>query len=248
MAHRGHGMYRPLRSPFNKNDLLTKKRPITLICIASFSVLEPAKTLPAYFILSLFISSGTIYTSVTGRPVSVSVAKALGPATWTVYAVAFMLLCIVPNIQKTNEGFVVCIWRLLPASIPVLVQTLSLSSAAREKHSSDQAATDKTYMAAYYNKDYPLLVDWYRIILVLNFLANASIPASSYHEKALITSSIVAHCLQRAFQLRYLGYATTQQTAYAVLAILFGTLILGPMTIYSGFWYWRETVICSLSK
>lgn len=244
----GHGMCRWLRNTFIKNNLLTKHRPITLICIVAFSVLEPAKVLPTYFLVSLCTSSGSMYTSVMGRPVSVSVANAVVPATSTVYLMALMLLCMVPNIRETKEGLVADIWRLLPASVPAFVQLFALRSPAKKHQSSGQAAAEKPYMTVYYNKDYSLLADWYKSILVLSVLADTFIPASSYHEKALITGSIVAHCLRSAFQLRNLGYATMQQTTYAILAILLGTRMLGPVTVYSGLWYWRENVIYSLSK
>lgn len=161
---------------------------------------------------------------------------------------ALMLLYMVPDIRETKDGFVAGMWRLLPASVPAFIQLFTLRSPAREDQSSGQGAAEKPYMEVYYNKDYPLLIEWYKTILVLSVLADTFIPASSYHEKALATGSIVAHCLQSAFQLRNLGYATTQQTACAILAILLGTRILGPVTVYSGLWYWRENVIYSLSK
>ena len=99
----------------------------------------------------------------------------------------------------------------------------------------------------YLNKDYSLIIVLYRIILVLSLLANVFIPASSDNQR-LITSNIVAYCLQSAFEMRNLGYATTRQTMSAMLIILFGTKMVGPMAVYAGTWHWRESVIYRLSK
>lgn len=114
-----------------------------------------------------------------------------------------------------------------------------------------QPAGEKGYMAVYLNKDYPPLTVWYRLIFALSVLSHLFIPAISLHQhqqRLIIAGSIFVHCLQNAYQLRSLGYATTRQVASAVALIILGTAFLGPMAVYSGFWYWREHVIYALSK
>jgi hypothetical protein len=219
-----------------------RTRPATLLLMAAYTVVEPAKILPLYFLLAIWNSSRSIYHSVMGRPVSISVATAMIP-TCAIYAVYLALFCSTPAIRQTLKHYTTDMLPFFPIFIFAVIQLL----AALIKPWT-QPAVEKEYMTVYLNKDYPPLTIWYRIIIILSFLGTFLGPSSSYHQHGVITTSIVAHCLHSAFQLRNLGYAKTRQAAIAMVMIILGTIVLGPVTTYLGFWYWRENIIYRLSK
>ena len=102
-------------------------------------------------------------------------------------------------------------------------------------------------MRVYLNEDYSSLMVVYRIMFVLGLLTHVFIPASLDNQR-LITTNIVAYCLHSAFEMRNLGYATTRQAMSAMLIILLGTKMIGPIAVYVGTWHWRENIIYRLSK
>ncbi|KAM3073525.1 hypothetical protein ACMFMG_004581 [Clarireedia jacksonii] len=217
--------------------------PVTLLFTAAYAVVDPAKLLPLYFLLAIWNSSKTIYNSVMGRPIPVLIATVVIPITCIIYAIYPIVFYAVPAIRSTTERYATDMLRFFPIGIFTVIQLLAVAIKPWVEPSAE-----KEYMTVYLNKDYPPLSTWYRIIIALSFLGSFFISSASFNHRSVITASILVHCLQSAFQLRILGYATTKQVAIAVVMIILGTMILGPMTIYLGFWYWRENVIYRLSK
>lgn len=206
-------------------------------------VAEPAKILPLYFLLALLNSSRTAYASVTGRPVPVSVVKAMIVSTCAIYGLSTVLLCV-PALRQTAESHATTSWGFSLIFIFALIQYLAIKSPAEHE---SQPTTEKEYMKVYLNKDYPPLMALYRIILALSVLGGVFVLVSPTNQH-LITANVIAHCLQSTFELRKLGYATTRQAISAALTILLGTKMVGPVAVYAGMWYWRENVIHGLSK
>lgn len=216
-----------------------------MLFTAAFAFLEPAKILPPYFLLAILNASRPTYASTAGRPVHVPVANAMITVTFAVYAVCAVLFYTTPG-RHTGESYPMAIWQFFPICICSLIHILARRTPSVQD-GRVQPAVEKEYMLAYSNKDYPPLQSWYRLIFGLSVLGSIFVPSSPYHQQGLIVASIVAHCLQSAFQLRNLGYATTRQTGTAMLVIIVGTRFLGPTAVYSGLWYWRENVIYRLS-
>jgi hypothetical protein len=208
---------------------------------------EAAKVFPLYFLFSMLNSSRTIFTSVTGRPVPLAVANVMVPVTLTIYAVQIALYMAVTS-KQADEGYVMAIGRLLPTCTAAIIRLLA--SKPPSKSQSVSRASSKEYMTPYMNKDFPAIINWYRVILTLSVAGDMFVMlwSSSPAQPALVSASIVVHCLQCAFQLRSLGYATTRQAAAAMVMIILGTKFLGQTTVYCGLWYWRENVIHGLSK
>jgi hypothetical protein len=211
--------------------------------MAAYAVAEPAKILPLYFLLAIWNSSRTIYNSVMGRPLPISVATAMIPMTCAIYSVYAVLSYTTPATRKIIERYATEMSPFAPLGIFAITQLLAAAI-----NPWVQPAGEKDYMVVYLNKDYPPLTIWYRLIIVLSFLGLLLGPSSSYHQHGVITISIAAHCLHSALQLRNLGYTTNRQVATTMVMIVLGTTVLGPVTTYLGFWYWRENIIYRLSK
>lgn len=204
--------------------------------------------LPLYFLLAVCNSWRAAYASVAGRPVPTSVVRAIIAVTCTFYALPTILLCV-PAIRQTVENQTIALWHFLPLCISALIQLLAVKPTFEHRLRSQPAKLGlvKEYLRVYLNKDYSSIMVLYRIIFVLALLANVFIPAS-LHNQRLINTNVVAYCLQNAFEMRKLGYATTRQAMSAMLIILLGTKMVGPIAVYAGTWHWREDVIYRLSK
>ena len=183
-----------------------------------------------------------------GRLVPTSVVKAMIAVTCTFYALPTILLCV-PAIRQTIENHTIALWHFLPLCISALIQLLAVKPNVEHRSRSQPAklGLEKEYMRVYLNMEYSSLMVLYRIIFVLGLLANVFVPASPDNQR-LITTNIVAYCLQSAFEMRNLGYATTRQAMSAILIILLGTKMVGPTAVYAGTWHWPENVIYRLSK
>ncbi|CEI63201.1 unnamed protein product [Fusarium venenatum] len=221
--------------------------PITLFLTVGLTMGEGAKVFPLYFLFTMLNSSRTIFTSVTGRPVPLAVANVMVPVTLTIYAVQ-IALCTAVATNQAYDGYFMAMGRLLPACAAAIIRLLA--SNPPSKVQSVGRTSYKEYMAPYMNEDFPSIMNWYRVILTLSVAGDmvVMLGSSSPTQPTLVLSSIVVHCLQTAFQLRSLGYATTGQAAASMVMIILGTKILGPTTVYCGLWYWRENVIHGLSK
>lgn len=208
---------------------------------------EAAKAIPLYFLFTMLNSSRTIFTSVTGRPVPLAVANAMVPMTLTIYAIQIALYVAVAS-KQADDGYVMAMERLLPTYTAAIIRLLA--SKPPSKRQSVGRASCKEYMTPYMNRDIPAIINWYRVILILSVAGDIFIMlgSSSPAQPALVSASIVVHCLQCAFQLRSLSYATTRQAAAVMAMIILGTKFLGQTTVYCGLWYWRENVIHGLSK
>lgn len=103
-------------------------------------------------------------------------------------------------------------------------------------------------MIDYYNLDYRPLTIWYRILFAVSVLTHFVAPAPVFGQQNLVTAAVILHCLQSAFQLRSLGYITALHAAVSMAATILGAVVVGPVAAYVGVWYWRERVICKLTK
>ncbi|KAK6210531.1 putative secondary metabolism biosynthetic enzyme [Pestalotiopsis sp. IQ-011] len=220
--------------------------PFTFLFTAAISYLEPAIVLPIYFLLAIPNSARATYASIPGRTVPTWVASAMIPVTCVVYAARLMYAFAALGGEQRSESIPMGLWRFLPLCIPAALKIVSIIAPAGSASRHEPGIKD--YMVVYLNKDYPPLSAWYRVMLLLSVLEHIFISRGLYPQQVLVTTSIVAHCLQSAFQLRSLGYVRTEQALAAVLMILLGTDMLGPMATYTGLWYWREKVIYGLSK
>jgi hypothetical protein len=242
----GHGKY-PINVADDRCFAYDTLRPIAIPFIVAFTFKAPARLLPLYFFLSVVNSSRSIYTATIGRPVSASVAKALIGVTCTVYAASAILLLAGSETTTYGQGLEVqSIWRLLPAGIPLL--TTILHTLHGKYASEDQPVDERAYMIDYYNQDYRPLAIWYRILLAASVLGHLITPAPVPGQQHLVATAVVLHCLQSAFQLRSLGYITALHAAISMLAAILGAAVAGPAAAYVGVWYWREHVICKLTK
>jgi hypothetical protein len=217
-----------------------------LFLTAGLAIGEAPKVIPLYFLFSMLNSSRTIFTFVAGRPVPLAIANVMVPVTLGIYAVEIALYVAVVR-KPVDDGYTMAMGGLLPTCAPVIIRLLA-SKAPSKDQSVGRASKD--YMAPYMNKDFPAITSWYRVILILSVVGDMLVMAgpSAPAQSALVSTSIVIHCLQRVFQLRSLGCATTRQAAAAMALIMLGTKVFGHTTVYCGLWYWRENVIYGLSK
>ncbi|PCD38655.1 hypothetical protein AU210_007122 [Fusarium oxysporum f. sp. radicis-cucumerinum] len=220
--------------------------PITLFLTAGLAIGEAPKVIPLYFLFSMLNSSRTIFTFVTGRPVPLAIANVMVPVTLGIYAVEIALYVAVVR-KPVDDGYTMAMGGLLPTCAPVIIRLLASKAPSKDQ---SVGRASKEYMAPYMNKDFPAITSWYRVILILSVVGDMLVMAgpSAPAQSALVSTSIVIHCLQCVFQLRSLGCATTRQAAAAMALIMLGTKVFGHTTVYCGLWYWRENVIYGLSK
>lgn len=217
-----------------------------MLFTAAFTLLEPAKVLPLYFLLAMLNSSRPAYASTAGRPVHLSVATSMVPVTLAVYAFFVIISCVTP-MRQPGKGDLLAIWRFLPICISLIIQLIASMSPA--VHSpGGQLAVQKEYMLAYLNTDYPPLRTWYRLIFFLSLLETLFMSSSLYHQQRLIVTSIASHCLYNVFQMRKLSYTTTGECVSAMLKTVVVMVLVGPTAAYAGLWYWREDVIYRVSE
>lgn len=227
-----------------RSDSQDISRPITLSFTTALAVAEPAKIVPLYFFLVLLNSPRVTYTSVTGRPVPLIVAKALIITTFAAFAVCFTLYSMTA-VQLAVHSTIT--WRSLPIFISIGIQLLTIKPIA-ERISPDQSLPGKAYMDIYLNKDYIPLTIWYRLALAFSIAGRIFVPISLTPHYYLLTIGVVVHCLQNVFQLRSLGYTTTKRAILAMIVGIIMTVVAGPAVTYTALWYWREHVVFRLSK
>jgi hypothetical protein len=148
---------------------------------------------------------------------------------------------------KIIRSHTVGLWKSIPLLIFALIQLLTSVVEQRSRSKTAQLGLGKEHLQIYFNKDYEPLLVLYRIIFVLGLVIHL-FGLGSFHNQRLVTINIVGYCLQSAFEMRNLGYTTSLKAISAMIFILFGATIVGPIAVYALAWHWREYVIHRLNK
>ena len=224
---------------------------MTFLITAAFYALKPEKLLPIYLSIAFFNSRRVPHSLTSGRPVPLSVIKAANTVVWVMYATLALSSCL-PTHFRVLQGQTSSLWRIMPLCVSALVRLLATMPIFK-KHPQGESSNhdfEKEYMKPYLDQDYSPLTTLYKTLIVLSFLSSLFISSwSSLDSHGLVGANLITHCLQIVFDLRRLGYITNMEAIYvAPVMMVLGATTVGPVPVYIGSWYWRESVIHRLSK
>jgi len=203
---------------------------------------------------------------VTGRPVPPLMAKAILIAACVGYALPTLPMMI-PWINHNIRDFIIVLCRFSPLYASIFIQIIAglISQAqARAQTKILSSFREKDYLRIYHNEDVTPLRVMYRVVFWMATLAHI-VFVSLFISNSLATSTktllkffqydvtlyivaTVIWSLYSVYEIRRLGYTTTQKATKAALSILAGTFMVGPGAVYVGTWHWREDVILALNK
>ncbi|GKT61946.1 FAD binding domain-containing protein [Colletotrichum tofieldiae] len=228
------------------------------------------KVAPLYYLITLWTSSGPIYTRPTGRPIPSLVAKALLPALCIGYVLPTALMFIQYG-DSVIQQKAIAFWQASTLYVPILTWTFY--------HITQYAVPTKSLeWELFENKDLPYLQAGYAFtffacaithICTLVY-AYSSPTVSLYHsifgqmtlaplgfgddvirfwkwDMFLYLMTVVFWCFYSIKELRRLGYVSFQEFVIAGVTSLAAIFIVGPAATYTGLWYWREGVIAGMS-
>jgi hypothetical protein len=222
-------------------------RTATVPFVAALAVADPASVVALYFLLAVCNSCRPAYSSVAGRPVPIVAVKALIIMSCAVSVGLFTLILSPPEFRRIIESHIVGFGTCMPPFIFALMQLLTYFFAQKSWSKPIQHGLGKEHLRIYSNEDYAPLVVLYRIIFVLGLVTHLS-GLRSFHNHHLVTINLVGYCLQSVFEMRNLGYTTSLKAISAMIIILSGATIFGPIAVYALTWHWRESVIYRLSN
>lgn len=220
---------------------------------------------PLYFLLSMYTGSRKIYTRTTGRAIHSTVAKGLLPAVLLGYVIPALAMFI-PHDSNISKQNTIAFWLASPVYVAGL--TWVFSRVVERISSKPTASLDWELFG---NKDLVPLQAGYAMVIaattathlcsILYARSNASVSlvptvgavgenGGIYdwfkYNMVLYFAAILVWCLYSVFELRRLGYVTTEKAMKAAVAVLVGQVTVGPGATYAGLWAWREDVIASL--
>ncbi|KAL6415594.1 FAD binding domain-containing protein [Ilyonectria robusta] len=229
------------------------------------------KVAPVYFAISLFTTSRAVYTRPTGRPIPSSVAHALLPALCLGYVLptALMFIQYEDSVVQQNA---IAFWQPSPVYVSVLTWTFSrffqhispaksLDWEMYEKR--DLAPLEAGYALSFfataithictmvyvrYSPSVSISQAFFNLPTVASMGINNDIDGFWKYDLLLCFGTVAMWCLYSVYELRRLGYVTTQKAISAGMAIFAGEILVGPGATYAGLWAWREKVIAGLVK
>ncbi|KAH8661730.1 FAD binding domain-containing protein [Ilyonectria robusta] len=229
------------------------------------------KIAPLYFLITLWTSSGSIYTRPTGRPIPSLVAKALLPALCIGYVLptALMLIQYGDSVAQQNA---IAFWQASTLYVPVLTWT-------SYRIFQQVAPTKSLDWELFENKDLPYLQAGYAFTFFTCAITHICTLVYAYNSPTVSLSkaifshltfasfdfgddiikfwkwdmflylvTVVIWCFYSVYELRRLGYVSTRTVLVAGATALAAQVVVGPAATYAGLWYWREGVIAGMSK
>lgn len=230
-----------------------------------YQLLGIGRIAPIYFLLSLYTTATPILSRPSGRPVPTPVAKALLPATIIGFVIPTVAMFL-PLDDMALRQSTIALWQPFPIYVAILTWTIA---GGIEKAQGKQW----TIFDMYDQKDVAPLQAGYAFVfcttavmhmmtlfyvmatpsaavgqIFWNVASSITEPYTALNlfwknDMVLYFASVIVWCLYSVFELRRLGYITTQQALKAGLVVMAGQVVVGPAAVYAGLWHWREGVI-----
>ncbi|KAH8891947.1 FAD/NAD(P)-binding domain-containing protein [Thozetella sp. PMI_491] len=227
-----------------------------------YQLLGIARIGPIYYLVSLWTTNHPIYQRTSGRPVEVATARAILPGA--------IFACVIPsvimflpfeNLEVWQNS--IAFWQVSPLLVSPLVSLLAALNRFLSRKLRDPASLYELT-----NEDVPHLLSAYSTAFCVAAIAHVSLlffiassPTLSLartfwdvaftflkYDLMIFSSASMVWCLYSVFEVRRQGYITTPQAWRAALGVLASAVLLGPGAAYAGTWYWRESVIATLSQ
>ncbi|GME30130.1 putative FAD binding domain protein [Neofusicoccum parvum] len=237
---------------------------------AVYQVFGIGKVAPIYYLISIYTSSNILYTRTTGRPIHSSVAHALLPALCIGYILPTALMFL-PYTDPSIHQTMVALWQPFPIYVAALTwgiasiirhtnptQPLHLEMFEQKDLTPLQASysfafgvTALTHLASLF---YIFASSSLSIAEVFFNLPGPATPASAAAKSVfaffkwdmvLCFAAALVYCLYSVFELRRVGYITTEQAARAAVLTVAAQSVVGPGAAYAGVWAWREGVVAA---
>jgi hypothetical protein len=235
-----------------------------------------AKIGPIYYLISLWTTNTPVYQRTSGRPVALATAKAILPA--SVFAIVIpSILMFLPfgNLEVWQN--IIAFWQITPLLVSPLTSLFATVIEFFQPEDNDPGQlselhnNDVPYLVSAYSFAFFLAAAIH--VAVLLFIAGS--PALSFarifwdlpspfgslsldgpeavfsflkYDLAIYTAASSVWYLYSVFEMRRQGYVTTTHASTAAVAVVASTFLLGPGATYAGTWWWRESIIATLSQ
>ncbi|KAH7063241.1 FAD binding domain-containing protein [Macrophomina phaseolina] len=238
---------------------------------AVYQLIGIGKIAPLYYLVSIYTSGHVLYTRTTGRPIHSSVAKALLPALCIGYVIPTILMFL-PHESATTQQIFTALWQ----PFPLYVAGLTFGIAALIRHISPSATLDlemfeqkdiAPLQASYAFSFFTTAAT--HICSLIYIASNSSVSVSEVffnlpqpgnvlsevektvfnffkYDMILCFSAVFIWYLYSIFELRRVGYVTTEKAIKAAIVTAAAQVVVGPGAAYTGVWAWREFVIASM--
>ncbi|KAH7012377.1 FAD binding domain-containing protein [Macrophomina phaseolina] len=226
------------------------------------------KVAPIYYLISIYTSGNALYTRTTGRPIHSSVAKALLPALCIGQVIPTVLMFLHYDNSFTHQN-IVALWQpcpiyvaILTFSISALIYYLSPTKPLELEmfERKDIAPLQTAYAFTFFLTIITHICSLFYIFTSSSLsIAEAffNLPAPSVPisdgaisvfaffkwDMVLCYAAVFIWCLYSIYELRRVGYRTTEQAVKAAVVTAVAQVIVGPGAAYTGVFAWREAVI-----
>lgn len=241
--------------------------PVALVTIfgIAYQLFGIAMVAPIYFLISLYTTSSAAYTRSEGRKVKAHHARALLPALATGFVVPTALM-FANHLDHWAKQDAIAFWQPFPIYVSALTWFFSrvAKAVAPPKSKNDELwSTDDIapIMTGYQFCFFSLAAVHLSTVLYALRAGSGAIsiletlfgtPAAGMaafwkYDFLLCFAAVGVWCLYSIFELRRLGYVSTDSARKAVGLTLLGQVAVGPGATYAALWAWRENVYAGLA-
>ncbi|KZL67421.1 fad binding domain-containing protein [Colletotrichum incanum] len=239
---------------------------------AVYQLVGIGKVAPVYFLISLYTTGRGVYNRPTGRPIPSLVARVLPVAMCLGYVIPTILMFIQygDNVVQQNA---IAFWQ--PSPVYVSVLTWSFSGILRYVSSTTKSldweifenkdlfslkigyaicffTTATLHICVLVYAHFSPSVSFFTAFLDLPNVATMSLGNDLAgfwkYDMLLCFGAVAIWCLYSVYELRRLGYVTTQTAIVVAVLNLLGHILVGPGATYAALWAWREDVVAQLVK